>query len=70
MAIGGSGRVVLEIDPQLKRRLHSAVALEHKSLKDWFIQRAEEYLQNQQQPSLFGSRPAKSELDSNALTTK
>jgi len=54
MAIGGSGRIVLEVEPILKRRLYSALQLEHTSLKDWFIARAEEYVQAQQQPGLFG----------------
>jgi hypothetical protein len=55
MAIGDSGRIVLEIEPSLKRRLYSALQLERTSLKDWFIARAEEYMQSQQQPSLFGA---------------
>jgi hypothetical protein len=55
MAISESGRVVLEVDPGLKRKLYSALALEHKSLKEWFILMAEEYIKEQQQPRLFGS---------------
>jgi hypothetical protein len=54
MAIGESGRIVLEVEPLLKRRLYSVLQLEHTSLKDWFIARAEEYMQSQQQPGLFG----------------
>lgn len=55
MAIGDSGRIVLEVEPLLKRRLYSVLQLEHMSLKDWFIARAEEYMQAQQQPGLFSS---------------
>ena len=55
MAIGDSGRIVLEVEPSLKRRLYSALQLERTSLKDWFIARAEEYMQSQQQPGLFGA---------------
>jgi predicted transcriptional regulator len=51
--IGDSGRIVVEVDPDLKRRLHSALALEHQSLKDWFIDRAMEYVRAQLQPNLF-----------------
>ena len=47
--------MVLEVEPLLKRRLYSTLALEHKTLKDWFIEKAEEYLQSQQQPSLFST---------------
>jgi hypothetical protein len=66
MSIGDSGRVVLEIDPQLKRRLYSVLALEHQSLKQWFIGKAEEYVQAQQQPSLFGSAAPSANLDTKA----
>ena len=55
MAIGESGRIVLEIDPELKRRLYSTLALENKTLKEWFIALAAQHIETQQQPSLFGS---------------
>ena len=61
MAISESGRVVLEVNPVLKRRLYSVLALEHKSLKEWFILMAEEYIQSQRQPSLFGSSKVESD---------
>lgn len=59
MAIGESGRIVLEIDPELKRRLYSALALENKTLKEWFIALAVEHIDTQQQPSLFSSATEK-----------
>ena len=55
MAIGESGRIVLEIEPELKRKLYSELALEHKSLKNWFILMAESYIQTQNQADLFCS---------------
>ena len=55
MARGESGRIVLEIDPDLKRQLYSALARENKTLKDWFIALAVQHVDTQQQPSLFGS---------------
>ena len=55
MSIGESGRIVLEVEPDLKRRLYSALALDHKTMKDWFIAQAEEYMDSQQQPRLFGT---------------
>jgi len=55
MAVGESGRIVLEIDPELKRKLYSVLALENKTLKDWFIGLAVQHIDTQQQPSLFGS---------------
>lgn len=54
MAIGESGRIVLEIDPELKRKLYSMLALENKTLKDWFIALAIQHIDTKQQPSLFG----------------
>lgn len=44
MAKGGSGRVVMEINPELKKELYSILALEEKTLKDWFIEQAEDFL--------------------------
>lgn len=58
MARGQSGRLVLEIDPRLKRQLHARVAAEGRSLKDWFLEHAERYLQREQQALPFEeSRP-------------
>lgn len=53
MARGSSGRVVVEIDPLLKRRLYAALAAEALTLKDWFTQRALEQVATREQPSLF-----------------
>ncbi len=53
MAVGTSGRIVIDVDPALKRRLHSALQQEAKSLKDWFLERCQEYLADRQQPKLF-----------------
>lgn len=46
MARGRSGRVVIEVDPALKRDLYVALATEEATLKDWFIQQAQAYLRN------------------------
>lgn len=40
VSIGNSGRVVIEIDPELKRELYSVLMREGLTLKDWFIQHA------------------------------
>lgn len=44
MARGQSGRLVLEVDPALKRQLHARVAAEGRTLKDWFLEQADRYL--------------------------
>lgn len=53
MAIGESGRVVIEMEPELKRRLHAALALEQLTMKDWFTQQAQLFVQQHMQPQLF-----------------
>jgi len=55
MAIGESGRIVLEVEAELKRKLYSVLALENKSLKEWFILKAEEYIRLRGQLDLFSS---------------
>ncbi|AYM78766.1 hypothetical protein D9M09_25490 [Janthinobacterium agaricidamnosum] len=44
MSIGNSGRIVIEIEPEAKRRLYAALAYEGLTLKDWFLKNAEKYL--------------------------
>ncbi|GAN72210.1 MULTISPECIES: hypothetical protein [Acetobacter] len=44
MAKGESGRVVVELDPFQKRQLYSVLAIENKTLKDWMIERIQQYL--------------------------
>ena len=44
MARGASGRVVVEIQPELKGRLHATLALEGRTLKDWFVKQASDYV--------------------------
>lgn len=56
MARGESGRIVLVVDPEMKRRLYAALALSGSTLKDWFIKVAQDYCIESQQPSLFRER--------------
>lgn len=48
MSRGPSGRIVVEVDPALKKRLHAALALDGTTLKDWLRQQAESYLTGHQ----------------------
>ena len=48
MSRGPSGRIVVEVDPALKKRLHAALTLDGTTLKDWFRQQAEAYLTGHQ----------------------
>ena len=47
MARGQSGRIVLEVEPGLKNELYSAISKKGMTLKDWFIDTAEQYINNQ-----------------------
>lgn len=45
MAVGKSNRIVIDVDDvALKRRLYSALTADGRSLKDWFVSSAKEYL--------------------------
>lgn len=44
MSRGPSGRVVVELEPELKRRLYAQLVREGHTLKEWLVQRASEYL--------------------------
>ena len=45
MAVGKSRRIVIDVDDvTLKRRLYAALAADGRSLKDWFLSAAGDYL--------------------------
>lgn len=44
MAKGSSGRIVIEVEVELKNRLYSALSAQGMTLKDWFIKSAEEHM--------------------------
>jgi hypothetical protein len=48
MSIGPSGRIVVEVAPELKRELHSALVKDGKTLKDWFVTQAESFVESRQ----------------------
>lgn len=54
---GDSGRIVIEIDPQKKRKLYEVLDDEGITLKEWFLERADVYLEQKLQPELFSSSP-------------
>ena len=53
MSIGSSGRIVIEVDPDLKMMLYANLEKENLTLKEWFIRNATSYLKQVEQPSLF-----------------
>ena len=44
MPKGDSGRIVVDVEPALKRQLYSALAMDSCTLKEWFIRSAKNYL--------------------------
>ena len=47
-----SGRIVVVMDPALKRRLYSVLAMDNSTLKEWVIRSAERYVEEKNEPSL------------------
>ena len=52
MPVGESGRIVIEIDPELKQELYGALTDQGLNLKQWFLDNAKQYLAQQIQPNL------------------
>jgi hypothetical protein len=52
MAIGSSGRIVIEVEPELKHLLHAALREEGLTLKDWFTDHARRFLYEDKQLAL------------------
>lgn len=50
---GKSGRIVIDVEPELKRRLYSALSLSGSTLKEWFVKTGEEFCEEKKQPSFF-----------------
>jgi len=44
MARGKSGRIVLEVDHEIKNELYVALAKNETTLKDWFLSNASNYI--------------------------
>ena len=45
MPRGKSGRIVVEVEQELKGRLHATLALDGLTVKQWFIERATDYVE-------------------------
>src|SRR5258707_15816168 len=50
---GQSGRIVIDVEPELKRQFYSALSLTGITLKHWFIKAAAEYCEEKRQPSFL-----------------
>lgn len=56
MARGKSGRIVLEIDPEIKRKLYLSLEKDQMTLKEWFLDSAENFITNKNQTDLFTNK--------------
>ena len=64
MARGKSGRIVIEVDPELKRDLYSSLESQQQTMKDWFVKEAELLIYDSKQISntkLTEAKPPKKE---------
>lgn len=52
MPVGKSGRIVIEIDPELKQELYQSLGNEDSSLKEWFLTHVQGYLSGKSQVSI------------------
>ena len=53
MARGFSGRIVLEMDREMKQALYAVLSRENLTLKSWFVGRARAYLREHAHPSVL-----------------
>ncbi len=52
MPVGSSGRIVIEISPELKQELYQQLNQENLNLKQWFLRNVELFLNNKNQLDL------------------
>jgi hypothetical protein len=62
MARGPSGRIVIEVAPEEKDQLYTALKKDGMTLKEWFSKASVEYLQGRLQLPLFAEAAPAAEL--------
>ncbi len=55
MSRGPSGRLVVELQPDLKHQLYIALSFDGLTFKEWLTKQAERYISEQHQPALFAA---------------
>lgn len=63
MSVGESGRIVLEIDPEMKKQLYQTLKSEGLNMKEWFLLQANQLLSHEQTDS--GANEIKDEGNAN-----
>lgn len=56
MAVGNSGRVVIEMHPDEKAKLHKRLKKQGKSLRQWFLEKVDDDF-----PDLLSEKPQRDE---------
>jgi len=73
MSRGPSGRLVVELEPDLKHQLYVALSLDGLTFKEWLVSQVDRYISEQHQPALFAaesqSQRYASTTESNRKTT-
>ena len=54
---GRSGKIVINVDPDLKARMYSALKRVDRTMKGWFTDAATGFCDDQDQPGLFSKAP-------------
>ena len=49
MPVGTSGRIVIEMDPELKQLLHQTLKNDGSNMKVWFLEQVDEYMKSKAQ---------------------
>jgi len=62
MSKSESGRVVIEIDPEMKRFLYSALALDQQTLKEWFVDNAQQYISSRLNGAITSTKDTTGEV--------
>ena len=70
MSIGESGRIVLEVDPNMKRRLYAILTDNGLTLKAWFTREATAYIEHSGQRQLFDNSASRSEETTEVVEAK
>ena len=61
MPVGRSGRIVVDLDPELKRELHARLRSEGRDFKGWLLERVQNYLGAPQDRKAVASEHADAE---------
>jgi hypothetical protein len=68
MPVGSSGRIVIEINPELKQKLYEQLNQENLNLKQWFLRNVDMFLNNENQLDLCFDEELNNSHNNTAIT--